>query len=149
VEHLAHGYTNETSRSGSVVEGRHVGRNAEQRRDLEWACLDALHRVLPVPEVIGRSGPAIQMTFLEGDHGQDLIDTGGAGMVLRSTGALLARVQEVPADIIELLPGSGDVLVHGDFGPQNLLLDGPRVTALLDWEFAHVGSRIEDLAWAE
>ena len=42
-------------------------------------------------------------------------------------------------------------LVHGDYGPQNLLLEvAPwKVSALLDWEFAHAGDPIEDLAWAE
>ena len=41
--------------------------------------------------------------------------------------------------------------MHGDFGPQNLLLDPSTVepTALLDWEFAHVGDPVEDVAWAE
>lgn len=43
------------------------------------------------------------------------------------------------------------VLVHGDFGPNNVLLDPGTfaVTGLLDWEFAHIGRRIEDLAWCE
>ena len=42
-------------------------------------------------------------------------------------------------------------LVHGDYGPQNLLLDPEslEVVAVLDWEFAHDGDRVEDLAWAE
>lgn len=39
------------------------------------------------------------------------------------------------------------VLVHGDFRPANLLVDDGRVTALLDWEFAHVGDPAEDLGW--
>lgn len=48
-------------------------------------------------------------------------------------------------------------MVHGDFGPNNLLF-GPLapeggatlvVVAVLDWEWAHVGRRIEDLAWCE
>jgi aminoglycoside phosphotransferase (APT) family kinase protein len=45
----------------------------------------------------------------------------------------------------------GDVIVHGDFGPQNMmfLLDPIRVSGVLDWELAHVGSAVEDLAWAE
>jgi aminoglycoside phosphotransferase (APT) family kinase protein len=39
------------------------------------------------------------------------------------------------------------VLCHGDAGPRNLLHDGSGITALLDWEFAHVGDPIDDLAW--
>lgn len=39
------------------------------------------------------------------------------------------------------------VLTHGDAGPGNALHDGHRLTALLDWEFAHFGDPIDDLAW--
>ena len=39
------------------------------------------------------------------------------------------------------------VLCHGDAGPRNLLHDGERLTGLLDWEFAHVGDPLDDLAW--
>jgi aminoglycoside phosphotransferase (APT) family kinase protein len=44
-------------------------------------------------------------------------------------------------------PPSRAVLVHGDFRPANLLVDKGHVTALLDWEFAHVGDPAEDLGW--
>ncbi|HWN35096.1 MAG TPA: phosphotransferase [Pseudonocardia sp.] len=44
--------------------------------------------------------------------------------------------------------GSGPaVLCHGDIGPKNFMHDGRRVTALIDWEFAHVGDPMDDLAW--
>ncbi|MFE7422211.1 phosphotransferase family protein [Rhodococcus sp. NPDC057529] len=39
------------------------------------------------------------------------------------------------------------VLVHADFKPGNILLVGDRVTALLDWELAHLGDPLEDLGW--
>jgi len=38
-------------------------------------------------------------------------------------------------------------LCHGDAGPGNFLHDGGAVTAILDWEFAHVGDPHDDLAW--
>jgi aminoglycoside phosphotransferase (APT) family kinase protein len=38
-------------------------------------------------------------------------------------------------------------LCHGDAGPGNFAFDGTRVTALLDWEFAHLGDPLDDLAW--
>lgn len=44
-------------------------------------------------------------------------------------------------------PPEGTVLVHGDLGPGNVLHDGHRVTGLCDWELAHVGDPMEDLAW--
>ncbi|XKK42318.1 phosphotransferase [Nocardiopsis sp. ARC36] len=54
-----------------------------------------------------------------------------------------------------LLPGPGplpgQVFVHGDFGPNNVLMEpcGGRVAAVLDWEWAHPGAPVEDLAWCE
>jgi aminoglycoside phosphotransferase (APT) family kinase protein len=41
----------------------------------------------------------------------------------------------------------GPALVHGDVLPHNLLVENGRVTALLDWEFAHLGDPAEDLAY--
>lgn len=42
---------------------------------------------------------------------------------------------------------SRTVLCHGDCGPGNFLHDGSSVTAVLDWEFAHFGDPMDDLAW--
>jgi aminoglycoside phosphotransferase (APT) family kinase protein len=44
-------------------------------------------------------------------------------------------------------PPSSIVLVHGDFKPGNMLLDGLDIVAMLDWETAHLGDPIEDLGW--
>lgn len=38
-------------------------------------------------------------------------------------------------------------LCHGDAGRGNFLFEDQRVTALLDWEFAHLGDPLDDLAW--
>lgn len=38
------------------------------------------------------------------------------------------------------------VVIHGDAGPGNFLYEGSSVTALIDWEFAHFGDPMEDLA---
>lgn len=37
--------------------------------------------------------------------------------------------------------------LHGDFRMGNLLLDGQGISAVLDWELAHIGDPAEDLAW--
>jgi aminoglycoside phosphotransferase (APT) family kinase protein len=39
------------------------------------------------------------------------------------------------------------VMVHGDCNHRNWLLDGDRISALLDWELAHLGHPAEDLAY--
>lgn len=38
-------------------------------------------------------------------------------------------------------------VVHGDFRLGNLLVQPTGVTAVLDWELAHLGDPVEDLAW--
>jgi aminoglycoside phosphotransferase (APT) family kinase protein len=38
-------------------------------------------------------------------------------------------------------------LVHGDYRPGNLLFEADRISGVLDWEFAHLGSPLRDLAW--
>jgi aminoglycoside phosphotransferase (APT) family kinase protein len=44
-------------------------------------------------------------------------------------------------------PPVRSTVVHGDFRPANLLVDAGRVTAVLDWEFAHIGDPAEDIGW--
>ena len=38
-------------------------------------------------------------------------------------------------------------LVHGDYNFHNLLFDGDRLSAVLDWELSHVGHPAEDLGY--
>ncbi|OBI99540.1 phosphotransferase [Mycobacterium alsense] len=39
------------------------------------------------------------------------------------------------------------VLVQGDTGPGNFMYDAGRVTAIVDWELAHYGDPMDDIAW--
>ena len=41
------------------------------------------------------------------------------------------------------------VLVHGDAGPGNFIYEDGSVKALLDWEFAHIGDPMDDVAWCD
>lgn len=46
-------------------------------------------------------------------------------------------------------PAGGErVLLHGDAGANQFLFHGDRLTALLDWELAHVGDPMSDLGYA-
>ena len=49
-------------------------------------------------------------------------------------------------DHLPALPGR-EVLVHGDFRPANLLVEGGHLSAVLDWELAHCGDPAQDLGW--
>ena len=44
-------------------------------------------------------------------------------------------------------PDGPVVLVHGDAGPGNFLFEHGNMTAMIDWELAHLGDPMEDLAW--
>jgi len=45
-------------------------------------------------------------------------------------------------------PGDNEsVLCHCDFRTGNIMIDGDRVTGILDWEFAGISSPVEDLGW--
>ncbi|WP_205650231.1 phosphotransferase family protein [Actinoplanes solisilvae] len=151
---LRHGYTNDTRGDGNVVVKRYRGgRDDALRRGTELGVLERLPVGLPVPQVLGAPEGALRMRQLPGMHGQDLIDQGLQRPVLRACGELLRRLQQV--DVSQVFPdagtGTGWVVVHGDYGPNNMLFDQDtfRVTGLLDWEWAHPGDPIEDLAWCE
>ena len=44
-------------------------------------------------------------------------------------------------------PARPATLVHGDFRMGNLIVDGARLAAVLDWELTYAGDPCEDLAW--
>jgi len=44
-------------------------------------------------------------------------------------------------------PSAQPTLVHGDYRTGNYLADETGVTAILDWEGAHLGDPVEDLGW--
>jgi aminoglycoside phosphotransferase (APT) family kinase protein len=86
-----------------------------------------------------------------GRHGQEAIEAGHARQVLRLIGTALYQLQTLRPQTVPGLVGAGDVIVHGDFGPQNMHFDlsADAVCGIFDWESAHVGRRVEDLAWVE
>ncbi len=99
--------------------------------DLDWAAL-GLGDVLPDP------GPRPALTEL------------------RTWEAVLRRDQvnawpelELAIDALAATAPACEhpVLVHADFKAGNVLVSGDRITALLDWELAHVGDPLEDLGW--
>ena len=73
--------------------------------------------------------------------------------------AALAETNEARTPIMEdalrwldrNAPGAPDrvCVVHGDYRTGNVLYDRSGITAVLDWEMAHAGDPLEDVAWAQ
>jgi tRNA A-37 threonylcarbamoyl transferase component Bud32 len=150
---LKYGYTNQTTRVGNVAEKLYSGPGAANRWAAEVTLLSFLQGKLPVPRLVNANiHGGIQTTWVNGLHAQDLLREEQGEMVMAVLGDLLKQVQQIPVDeLAGKIPGDGTCLVHGDFGPQNLILSqkSRQPAALLDWEWAHLGSPVEDLAWVE
>jgi Ser/Thr protein kinase RdoA (MazF antagonist) len=125
------------------VRKTYTGQDAEQRLGRELAALTRLRDAVPLPPVIGVVGLTLELGYVSGDHGLDLLTAGRGAHVLGACGKVLRRIHDASRE------SGGRVLVHGDFGPNNVLLAGHAVVAVLDWEFAHLGDPVEDLAWCE
>jgi aminoglycoside phosphotransferase (APT) family kinase protein len=149
---VRHGYTNSTERVPSGVRKSYAGPDALVRADAELTALTRLAHVMPVPAVLGKHPDGSIVTeFRPGEHGQDLIEKGHAHQVLASCGALLRRLHDLdPRRLVPDRHPSTHVVLHGDYGPNNILFDSRyTVTALLDWEFCTIGPAIRDIAWCE
>ncbi len=149
---LPHGYGNGTCVVDGTVEKRHQGPSRYEAAALEADVLRCIANVLPVPRVLqfDSTEPLLRLELIEGVNGQALVERGLAREVLYLCGVLLGQIAAVDASSLPFL-AKGDHLVHGDFGPHNLLFtpDVTEVRGIVDWEFARRGNPIEDLAWAE
>jgi len=77
---------------------------------------------------------------------------------VRQVGALLRRYHDAVADFALPEPAvwmhgpqalaPGEIVIHGDFGPHNLIWDGDKLTGLIDFELARPGRWEEDALFA-
>ena len=153
----------------SVVEKRFVDLD---RRDVEVVALRALaDQELPVPELLEVRADAILMTMMPGDR----VDSDGSELRvqrLRASGSRLRRLHELPAPVglppapddasivaryrdaggpplpLVVPPASPAVFCHGDWTAGNLLAVGADITAVIDWEAAHLGDPLRELSRA-
>lgn len=62
--------------------------------------------------------------------------------------AWLDAAQRVRAALLDRLPPSpAPALVHGDYQPGNMLYENGRLTGIVDWELASIGSPLLDVGW--
>lgn len=55
--------------------------------------------------------------------------------------------QDRGSELLDTIGGVHTALVHGDLGPDHLLVDGGQLTGVIDWTDAHVGDPALDLCW--
>lgn len=151
-DRLPYGWSNGVWRVGSEAVKRYLGANSAA--DLEAALLRALQSALPVPAVIAVSARELHMQFVPGINGQPALEGASeseARNMFAILGRLLARIHDLGAALSVELPGQGRSLVHGDFSWPNTIFseDRSELRALVDWERAHLGDAVEDLAWFE
>ncbi|MEU2663651.1 phosphotransferase [Micromonospora sp. NPDC007220] len=142
------------------------------RHDTEVLALRALADTgMPVPELVEVGPGSILMTLMPGER----LDSENADVRLdglRASAALLRRLHELPppdglpaapddALIVRryrdaggpplplaVPPASRPVFCHGDWTDGNLLAANGGITAVVDWEAAHLGDPLRELSRA-
>jgi hypothetical protein len=120
--------------------------------DREHAVLRELTE-LPLPRLLTGSRPgALRMSYIDGMGATEAVDACRASALLHAMGQFLFQLHAIDLRrVAGFLRGEGEVIVHGDYGPYNALLDreSDSLAGVPDWESAFVGSRVLDLAWCE
>lgn len=135
------------------VTKRYFGPGAMHRWQTEKYVLSFGKGQLPVPPLIDNENEAeILMEKISGTCVENIIDINNSQEIFQTIGQTLKKIHEFPAiKMKDSIPGNGLSLIHGDFSILNLFLDQsskPEIT-ILDWEWAHLGEPVEDLAWME
>jgi aminoglycoside phosphotransferase (APT) family kinase protein len=102
--------------------------------------LDAASLDLPAFPPVKTVADAVHAELDEWDH---VLATRGGTVDPALAFSLRWLRRNVPAGADAATP----VLVQGDTGPGNFLYEGGRVTAVVDWELAHLGDPMDDIAW--
>lgn len=153
-EDLQGGSTKVTKMGSRVLRARHQGST-----NVEWL-LTVLERrgFRYSPRFVGLSDDGRQiLEFMEGRAGNYPLPA-----ALRSDDALISAARalrllhEVTSDLAtEVLDGwmlkavePYEVICHGDFAPYNCVFDESRLVGIIDFDTAHPGPRIRDIAYA-
>jgi aminoglycoside phosphotransferase (APT) family kinase protein len=114
---------------------------AAARQGLAAECGAALARIhaIPVAEVEFLDGARSDPAPAQLDHWQGILDEIGEPHPVLELA--LRRLRESAPR------GAEAGVVHGDFRNGNLIVGGKGLSAVLDWELAHIGDPMEDLGW--
>ena len=152
---------------GGLEDGR-VFRVGDTVRKPAGAWTDTLHALLrhlqardfPSPRPLGRDARGREMlSFLPGEASlwpwpPALLATDGC----RKVGQLLRAYHQAVADFAPPAPAiwrhgpqdlrPGEIVLHGDFAPYNLVWQDDALTGVIDFELARPGAPLEDAAFA-
>jgi ketosteroid isomerase-like protein len=132
----------------------HGGREYALRELPEALARDeaALHRTaaaggVPVPAVCAEAPGLLLLEWCRGVTLLEAVDT-DPEVLGRAFGETQAMVHAVaaPTWLHHGGPAPGRALLHGDYHPLNVLTDGERITAVLDWSNAAAGDPRSDVA---
>jgi len=149
-------------RSGIQIEGATVVRPLASGYRSVHRLLNHLQQsgFVGSPQVLAVEGQYERLTLLAGDTYEDA----GSGAVatksaLVSAAQLLRKLHDCSASFLQhqpvadqhwLLPAQqpAEVICHGDYAPYNVVLKGDQVVGVFDFDAAHPGPRLWDLAYA-
>jgi aminoglycoside phosphotransferase (APT) family kinase protein len=128
-------------RAPSLFEDAPYGDTGEALGIALWRTLGALHRLKP--DARDRTAMPVMDVTSRLQYFASMIHARAAQPEPVAEAALRWLSARIP-------PSSGPLaLVHGDFRSGNFLVDSAGdLLAILDWELAHIGDPMEDLAWA-
>lgn len=116
------------------------------------------HGFLSAPEVLGFDEKGREIfSFIEGDTGAyTLTPAARSNSALISAAKLLRTYHDVTSDFVHFYQGNWqldnhppiEVICHGDYAPYNCVYKEDKVIGILDFDMAHPGSRIWDIAYA-
>ena len=115
------------------------------------------HGITEVPEPLGFDGQGREIiSFIPGTAAITLSPDLRSDEVLISAARLLRRMHDATADVARSwLDGWAcsprepvEVICHGDFAPYNCIFDKGQLIGVIDFDNAHPGPRLWDLAYA-
>ncbi len=132
---------------------RYIGPGVMQRWQTELQLIETLEGQLPLPTLLNHTLEAeIHIQKMTGLPATDLITTENSPLIMAALGNALQKLQTIPVQKLhKILRGSGDVLTHGDYClPNFIFVTQPlSLEAITEWEWAHLGEKVEDPAWME